>query len=123
MRVPHRILSDHPGRGSASGIGVHLRLLRVIATCPRPGQGGSASMNLQPRRPPGRADEPFRHLIDEYKHQTQTVTCTCGWQGSSASPDGRTSDWKDHLAATRTSASGPVTKTSATAPKAVPVVR
>ncbi len=80
-------------------------------------------MNLQPRRPPGRADEPFRHLIDEYKHQTQTVTCTCGWQGSSASPDGRTSDWKDHLAATRTSASGPVTKTSATAPKAVPVVR
>jgi hypothetical protein len=62
-------------------------------------------MNLQPRRPPGRADEPFRHLIDEYKHQTQTVTCTCGWQGSSASPDGRNSDWKDHLTATRQSAS------------------
>ena len=66
-------------------------------------------MNLQPRRPPGRADEPFRHLIDEYKHQSQTVTCTCGWHGSSASPDGRTSEWKDHLAATRTApASGPV---------------
>ena len=62
-------------------------------------------MNLQPRRPPGRADEPFRHLIDEYKHQTQTVTCTCGWQGSSASPDGRNSEWKDHLTATRVTAS------------------
>ena len=72
-------------------------------------------MNLQPRRPPGRADEPFRHLIDEYKHQSQTVTCTCGWHGSSASPDGRTSDWKDHLAATRVNASGPVTKTSSAA--------
>lgn len=60
-------------------------------------------MNLQPRRPPARADEPFRHLIDEYKHRAQTVTCTCGWRGSSASPDGRTSEWKDHLAATRAS--------------------
>jgi len=74
-------------------------------------------MNLQPRRPPGRADEPFRHLIDEYKHQSQTVTCTCGWQGSSASPDGRTSDWKDHLSATRVSASGPVTKSGPSALK------
>jgi hypothetical protein len=71
-------------------------------------------MNLQPRRPPGRADEPFRHLIDEYKHRTQTVTCTCGWQGSSASPDGRTSDWKDHLSATRNDGGPAVTK-SATA--------
>ena len=73
-------------------------------------------MNRQPRRPPGRADEPFRHLIDEYKHQSQTVTCTCGWHGSSASPDGRTSEWKDHLAATRTSpASGPVRTVEGTA--------
>lgn len=58
-------------------------------------------MNLQPRRPPGRADEPFRHLIDEYRHREQTVICTCGWSGSSASPDGRTSDWKDHLTAAK----------------------
>jgi len=72
-------------------------------------------MNLQPRRPPGRADEPFRHLIDEYKHQTQTVTCTCGWQGSSASPDGRNSEWKDHLTATRVTASS-TPKTGAPAP-------
>ena len=70
-------------------------------------------MNLQPRRPPGRADEPFRHLIDEYKHRAQTVTCTCGWHGSSASPDGRTSEWKEHLAATRVPPS-PVAKTPPT---------
>lgn len=75
-------------------------------------------MNLQPRRPPGRADEPFRHLIDEYKHQTQTVTCTCGWQGSSASPDGRNSDWKDHLTATRVTASS--TPKAASAPPRAP---
>ena len=76
-------------------------------------------MNLQPRRPPGRADEPFRHLIDEYKHRAQTVTCTCGWHGSSASPDGRTSEWKDHLAATRNGTAGSVAKSTTTgsAPK------
>jgi len=73
-------------------------------------------MNLQPRRPPGRADEPFRHLIDEYKHRYQTVTCTCGWHGSSASPDGRTSEWKDHLAATRNGTAGSVAKSTATTP-------
>jgi hypothetical protein len=42
-----------------------------------------------------------RHVIDEYKHRAQTITCTCGWHGSCASPDGRTSDWREHLAATR----------------------
>lgn len=71
-------------------------------------------MNLQPRRPPGRADEPFRHLIDEYKHRAQTVTCTCGWHGSSASPDGRTSEWKEHLAATRNGPTSAVVKSTAT---------
>jgi len=71
-------------------------------------------MNLQPRRPPGRADEPFRHLIDEYKHRAQTVTCTCGWHGSSASPDGRTSEWKEHLAATRITPPSSVAKSTAT---------
>lgn len=58
-------------------------------------------MNLQPRRPPGRPDDPFRHLIDEYRHREQRVVCTCGWSGSSASPDGRTSEWKDHLTAAK----------------------
>ncbi len=42
-----------------------------------------------------------RHVIDEYKHRLQRVTCACGWQGSSASPDGVTSEWKSHLASTR----------------------
>jgi hypothetical protein len=42
-----------------------------------------------------------RHVIDVYKHRIQQVTCVCGWQGSSASPDGVTSDWKAHLASTR----------------------
>jgi hypothetical protein len=41
--------------------------------------------------------EPFKHVIDEYKHRDQLVTCTCGWRGSSASPDGINSEWKAHL--------------------------
>jgi hypothetical protein len=46
--------------------------------------------------------EPVKHVIDEYKHRLQQVTCVCGWQGSSASNDGGlTSDWKTHLASTR----------------------
>jgi len=44
-------------------------------------------------------DVPLKHVIAEYRHQTQTVTCVCGWHGSSASPDGRTSDWSRHVAA------------------------
>ena len=38
-------------------------------------------------RPPVKSPttvEPFKHVIDEYKHQAQTITCTCGWHGSSA---------------------------------------
>ncbi|HEY6057219.1 MAG TPA: hypothetical protein VIV06_04265 [Candidatus Limnocylindrales bacterium] len=41
------------------------------------------------------------HVIEEYRHRAQTITCTCGWHGSCASPDGRTSDWKTHLAEMR----------------------
>ena len=33
--------------------------------------------------------EPFKHVIDEYKHQAQTITCTCGWHGSSATSGSR----------------------------------
>ena len=29
----------------------------------------------------------YKHVIDEYKHQAQTITCTCGWHGSSATID------------------------------------
>jgi hypothetical protein len=41
-------------------------------------------------------------VIAEYRHKAQSVTCVCGWEGSSASPDGRTSDWSRHVAASRT---------------------
>lgn len=51
--------------------------------------------SAHPTKPP--AQEPFKHLIEEYRHRAQQVTCTCGWQGSTASPDGRTSDWKAHV--------------------------
>jgi hypothetical protein len=56
-------------------------------------------------RPPVKSPttvEPFKHVIDEYKHQAQTITCVCGWHGKSSSPDGRTSEWTAHLAANRT---------------------
>ena len=43
----------------------------------------------------------FKHVIDVYKHRDQTVTCVCGWHGSSASPDGQPSEWNAHLFAVR----------------------
>ena len=62
-----------------------------------------ATMTVPPR--PGvtpRAPEPLKHVIAEYKHQAQTITCVCGWHGKSSSLDGRTSEWTAHLAANRT---------------------
>jgi len=55
---------------------------------------------LPPRRP---APDPDRrkHVIAEYRHRAQTVICVCGWTGSSAMPDGRTSEWSRHVAAMR----------------------
>jgi hypothetical protein len=55
-------------------------------------------MNLNLRPPSNTAL--FRHVIDQYKHKSQEITCTCGWRGSSAAHDG-SSEWKAHLAATR----------------------
>jgi hypothetical protein len=55
-------------------------------------------MTVPPR--PGatpRPPEPFKHVIAEYKHQAQTITCTCGWHGSSASADRGGSEWTAHL--------------------------
>lgn len=43
------------------------------------------------------AVEPFKHVIDEYKHRDQTITCTCGWHGSSATIDRGGSEWTAHL--------------------------
>jgi len=46
---------------------------------------------------PAVANEPFKHVIDEYKHQAQTITCTCGWHGSSQAIDRGGSEWTAHL--------------------------
>jgi hypothetical protein len=45
--------------------------------------------------------EPPKHVIAEYKHRTETVTCVCGWHGSSASVDGQSSPWNAHLVEVR----------------------
>ncbi len=46
-------------------------------------------------------DLPLKHVIDEYKHRAQTVTCVCGWHGSTASMPGKPSDWASHVAENR----------------------
>jgi len=43
-------------------------------------------------------DLPLRHVIDEYRHREQLVTCVCGWHGSTATPRGERSQWDDHKA-------------------------
>jgi hypothetical protein len=52
------------------------------------------------KRPPV-ADAPLKHVIAEYKHRAQTVTCVCGWHGSTAAPAGGQSEWSGHVAAHR----------------------
>jgi hypothetical protein len=64
----------------------------------RPRTLSPGPLNLRPRPP---VNEPPKHVIAEYVHKTQSVTCVCGWAGSSASPDGRTSDWTRHVMANR----------------------
>lgn len=54
-------------------------------------------LNSRPPVKPVVANEPFKHVIDEYKHQAQTITCTCGWHGSSATIDRGGSEWTAHL--------------------------
>jgi hypothetical protein len=56
-------------------------------------------MNLSypPRKPPASADAPLKHVIEEYRHSAQVVTCVCGWQGSTASPLGIPSAWTLHV--------------------------
>jgi hypothetical protein len=48
----------------------------------------------------GLAAPPPKHVIAEYRHRTRTVTCVCGWQGSSAEDVGR-SEWSLHIAENR----------------------
>jgi hypothetical protein len=54
-------------------------------------------VNSRPPVKPTTTIEPFKHVIDEYKHQAQTITCTCGWHGSSATQDRGGSEWTAHL--------------------------
>jgi hypothetical protein len=54
-------------------------------------------LNSRPPVKPLPTDLPFKHVIDEYKHQAQTITCTCGWHGSSATIDRAGSEWTAHL--------------------------
>jgi len=46
--------------------------------------------------------EPLRHVIDQYKHREQTITCVCGWHGSCAANSTGGSDWTTHLNQFRT---------------------
>jgi hypothetical protein len=47
-------------------------------------------------------DEPIKHVIDVYRHRDQTITCVCGWHGSSAPGDRGASEWTAHLQEFRT---------------------
>src|SRR4029079_14682896 len=59
---------------------------------------------LSLHRPANRSiePEPLRHVIDEYKHREQTITCVCGWHGSCATNSTGGSDWTPHLNQFRT---------------------
>jgi hypothetical protein len=50
---------------------------------------------------PTPADQPTKHVIAEYKHRAQTVTCECGWHGSTFSIPGERSAWQSHVAENR----------------------
>jgi hypothetical protein len=52
-------------------------------------------MRLTPKAPAPEVAP--KHVIAEYRHRTQTVTCVCGWQGSSAGDGIRKSDWSVHV--------------------------
>ena len=67
--------------------------LRVLAS---PASTAGVRVNSRPPVKPTTV-EPFKHVIDEYKHQAQTITCTCGWHGSSATLDRGGSEWTAHL--------------------------
>ena len=55
---------------------------------------------ISSKTPP--ADAPLKHVIAEYKHRAQTVTCVCGWHGSTAAGPTERSDWQAHVAQYRT---------------------
>jgi hypothetical protein len=50
-------------------------------------------------RPPASTpgEQPLKHVIEEYRHQAQRVTCVCGWEGSTAEVMGERSPWASHV--------------------------
>ncbi len=62
--------------------------------------GRPLSLSRSPK--PNAEPEPLRHVIDEYKHRDQTITCVCGWHGSSATNATGGSEWTAHLNQFRT---------------------
>ena len=58
-----------------------------------------ALMNL-PRKV-STADEPFKHVIAEYRVREHHVTCVCGWSGSAPGKVSSPDDWNAHLLAVR----------------------
>ncbi len=55
----------------------------------RPGTGGPHRTDAIPA---------VRHVIAESRHRVRTVTCECGWHGSSATVNGQPSEWTRHVA-------------------------
>lgn len=47
-------------------------------------------------------EPPFKHVIDNYVHKDQLITCVCGWHGSCAPGDRGASPWTEHLSLYRT---------------------
>jgi hypothetical protein len=55
----------------------------------------------QARPPAPDPDAPLKHVIDEYRHREQLVTCVCGWHGSTSTLRGERSPWDEHKASFR----------------------
>lgn len=55
-----------------------------------------------PLKPPEARDAPVQHVIEQYRHKAQLVTCVCGWQGSAASEMGAPSPWTKHVRESKT---------------------
>ncbi len=52
------------------------------------------------------AQAPLKHVIEEYRHRDQLVTCVCGWQGSTESVMGSASPWTTHVRESKAVRSG-----------------
>ena len=94
MAVATVSAEDPAKRRSATSVMMGVPRPRIRACSSR---AGVPPLNSRPPIKPAAANEPFKHVIDEYKHQAQTITCTCGWHGSSATIDRAGSEWTAHL--------------------------